>query len=91
MRHVGLRASSAWASVIVAHGPGCPMGLAASGMWNILRPGIEPVPPALLGRFLSAAPTREVLIYLLNLSIGFVTIVNGHHPHPPFFFLGAYG
>ena len=45
----GLQQPQHTGPVVVAHGPGCPTGLAASGMWDLLRPGIEPVRPALLG------------------------------------------
>ena len=31
------------------------------GTWNLLRPGIKPMFPALAGRFLTIGPTREVL------------------------------
>ena len=32
----------------------------AHGVWKPPRPGIEPVPPALAGRFLTTGPTRGV-------------------------------
>ena len=38
-------------SVIVAHGPSCSMA-----MWDLPRPGLEPVSPALAGRFSTTAP-----------------------------------
>ena len=38
-------------SVVVAHGPSC-----SSGMWDLPRPGLEPVSPALTGRFSTTAP-----------------------------------
>ena len=33
------------------------------GIWNLSRPGIEPMSPALAGRFLATVPPREVLKY----------------------------
>ena len=43
---------SRWAgSAIVAHGPSL-----LCGMWDLPRPGLEPVSPALAGRFPTAAP-----------------------------------
>ena len=33
------------------------------GIWNLPRPGIEPMSPALVGRFLATVPPREVLKY----------------------------
>ena len=66
----GARAPGAWASVVVAHGlSSC--GLRAlehrlsscgaraqllRGMWDLPGPGLEPVFPALAGRFLTTAP-----------------------------------
>ena len=38
-------------SVVVAHGPSC-----SAGMWDLPRPGLEPVSPALAGRFSTTAP-----------------------------------
>ena len=40
-------------SVVVAHGPSCSV---ACGMWDLPRPGLEPVSPALAGRFSTTAP-----------------------------------
>ena len=52
-----------WASVVEAHGlSGC--GSRASllrGMWDLPRPGIEPVPPALAGGFSTTAPPGKSL------------------------------
>ena len=36
-------------------------------MWNLLRPEIEPIFPALAGRFLSTAPPRKFLDGILEL------------------------
>ena len=36
-------------------------------MWDLPRPGLEPVSPALAGRFLTTAPPRKLeLVYLLD-------------------------
>ena len=45
-------------SVIVAHGPSCS---AACG--DLPRPGLEPVSPALAGRFSTTAPPGKPLVY----------------------------
>jgi len=37
------------------------MALVVRGMWNLPRPGIEPMSPALAGGFLSTVPPGEVL------------------------------
>ena len=64
------QALGAWASVVVARGlrscvsRALKLGLSSCGtrgylllgMWNLLGPGIEPVSPALTGRFLSTVP-----------------------------------
>ena len=72
--HVGrAQALGAWASVVVAHGlSSCvsralELGLSSCGtrgylllgMWNLLGPRIEPVSPALAGRFLSTVPAGK--------------------------------
>ena len=36
------------------------------GMWDLPRPGLEPVSPALAGRFSTTAPPGKPLIYFLN-------------------------
>ena len=33
------------------------------GLWNLPRPGIQPVSPALAGRFLITGPPRKCLIF----------------------------
>ena len=38
-------------SAIVAHGPSC-----SAAMWDLPRPGLEPVSPALAGRFSTTVP-----------------------------------
>ena len=53
----GARALGAWASVVVAHGLSCS---AACG--NVPGPGLEPVSPALAGRFLTTAPPGKPCI-----------------------------
>ena len=40
------------------------------GMWDLHRPGLEPVSPALAGRFLTTAPPGKPLPILLSLFIG---------------------
>ena len=52
LRSTGSRCTG---SVVVVHGLSCS---AACG--NLPRPGLGPVSPALAGRFLTTAPTREV-------------------------------
>ena len=62
--------SGVWASVVVAHrlqgAECCGTGLVApapglSGMWGLSRPGIEPMSPALAGRFLiTKAPGKPL-------------------------------
>ena len=44
-------------SVVVAHGPSC-----SASMWDLPRPGLEPVSPALAGRSLTTAPPGKPLI-----------------------------
>ena len=69
----GARALGTWASVVVAHGLQRAGSVAVAhrlsscgtwaqllcGMWNLPRPGFEPVSPALAGGFLTAAPPRK--------------------------------
>ena len=43
-------------SVVVAHGPSC------SAAWDLPRPGLEPVSPALAGRFSTTAPPGKPCI-----------------------------
>ena len=45
-------------SVVVAHGLSC-----SGGMWDLPRPGLEPVSSALAGRFLTTAPPGESLYF----------------------------
>ena len=59
----GSRALGAWASVVVAHrlsSCGARAYLLHS-MWYLPGPGIEPVPPALAGRFLTTVPPGKSL------------------------------
>ena len=44
-------------SVVVAHGPS-----RSASMWDLPRPGLEPVSPALAGRFSTTAPPGKPLI-----------------------------
>ena len=48
-------------SAIVAHGP----SRSLRGMWDPPRPGLEPVSPALAGRFSTTAPPGKPLFYFL--------------------------
>ena len=48
-------------SVVVAHGPSC-------GMWDLPRPGLEPVSPALAGRLSTTAPPGKPL-YVSNFDL----------------------
>ena len=52
-------------SVVVAHGPSCS---AACGMWDLPRPGLEPVSPALAGRLSTTAPPGKPCFTTLNSS-----------------------
>ena len=70
------RPSSAWASVVVACGLSscgsqaleCRLGSCGAlaylfrGMWDLPGPELEPVSPALAGRFLTTAPPGKSLI-----------------------------
>ena len=72
-RHVGFSSCDSWASVVVARGlSSCGLralerrlsscGARASllcGMWDLPRPGLEPVSPALAGGFLTTAPSGK--------------------------------
>ena len=58
LEHAGFSSCGTWAqqlqctgSVVVAHGLSCP-----AAMWDLPGPGIEPVSPALAGRFLTTGP-----------------------------------
>ena len=58
----GARALGTQASVIAAHGLSSgPRAQLLSGMWNLLRPGIEPMAPALAGGFLFTLPPGKSL------------------------------
>ena len=48
-------------SVVVAHGPSW-----SRGMWDLPRPGLEPVSPALAGRFSTTAPPGKPGYLFLN-------------------------
>ena len=50
-------------SVIVAHG--------LCGMWDLPRPGLEPVSPALAGRFSTTAPPGKPIFFFFNHSLVF--------------------
>ena len=59
----GARALGAQASVVVARGP--------RGMWDLPRPGLEPVSPALAGGFLTTAPPGKPIVVFLNFFLSF--------------------
>ena len=40
------------------------------GMWDLPRPGLEPVSPALAGRFLTTAPPGKPYIFVLIVALG---------------------
>ena len=42
------------------------------GMWDLPRPGLEPVSPALAGRFSTTAPPGKSKSHLLNVNSGVV-------------------
>ena len=52
------RLLSVKASVVAVHGLSC--------MWDLPRPGIEPVSPALEGRFLTTGPPGKSLENIFN-------------------------
>ena len=45
------------------------IALAAHGMWNLPRPGIQPVSPALVGRFLTSGSPGSPIILLTHLAV----------------------
>ena len=61
-------------------------------MWNLLGPGIEPVPPALAGGFFTTGPLRKVLCSVMtahpdgNFFSSYLLLVSVYHtaPQPPF-------
>ena len=54
-----------WASEFAAHRLSCcgPLAQLPRGMWNLSRPGAEPVSPALTGGFPSTGPPGKSLDY----------------------------
>ena len=64
---VGFSNCSTWAQQLRLPGSGAQAqqlwrtGSAAHSTWDLPRPGVEPVSPALAGRFLSALPSGESL------------------------------
>ena len=51
------------------------------GMWDLPGPGIEPVSPALAGRFLTTVPPEEYQLYTFLLNGGKeVALVTHEHP-----------
>ena len=52
------QAQQLWRTGLVAH--------VSCGMWDLPRPGLEPVSPALAGRFLTTAPPGKSLNIFLN-------------------------
>ena len=52
------------------------------GMWDLPRPGLEPVSPALAGRFSTTAPPGKPLIVVLTcISLRFLTSWSVHDLH----------
>ena len=51
------------------------------GMWDLPRPGLEPVSPALAGRFLTTAPPGKPHVTLLNAVPRATVYVINHCPH----------
>ena len=68
----GAQAPGVWASVVVARGLsscGAQTQLLC-GMWDLPRPGLEPVSPALAGGFLTTAPPgKSSAITLIVISV----------------------
>ena len=63
-RHLGFSSCSRWASVVVARGLSLPMECK-----NLPRPGLEPILPALAGRFEFTVPpgkSRPVGVFIRN-------------------------
>ena len=59
LRSIGSRCAG---SAIVTHGPSRSASTGsrrAGGMWDLPRPGLEPMSPALVGRFSTTAPPRK--------------------------------
>ena len=95
----GLSSCGSWAlqlwltgSVVVAHGL-CSCGTQAQllhGMWDLPGPGIEPVVPALAGRFLTTAPPGKPLSFItiinrgLNVQITVLDMLMKHNKHLTF-------
>ena len=87
----GARALGVWASVVVACGlssyglwalehrlSSCgARALLLRGMWDLPGPGLEPVPPALAGGFLTTAPPGKSMsgFFLLSIILKFIRIV----------------
>ena len=79
----GARAPGAWASVVVARGLSscgsraleCRLSSCGAraqllrGMWDLPRPGLEPMSPALAGGLLTTAPPGKPLSTCFNLSL----------------------
>ena len=59
-----------WASVVAARGfrSWGAWAWLLPGMWNLPRPGIEPMSPALAGEFLSTGPPKKTSICFLYLA-----------------------
>ena len=86
----GARALGSWASVVVAHGLSscgsqaleCRLSSCGAlaellcGMWGLLGPGIEPVSPALAGRFPTTAPPGKPPYSVFNEVVRFNFLVS---------------
>ena len=80
------------ASVVVAHGlSSCGLraiehklsscgtwALLLHSMWDLPGPGIEPVSPALAGRFLTTAPPGKPLMTIFKVMFEFLSLFSGY-------------
>ena len=70
-RHAGFSSCGTWASVVAAHRlSSC--GARAQllrGMWDLPRPGLKPVSPALAGGFLTIVPPGKVPYMIFKVSL----------------------
>ena len=67
----GARTLGAWASVVAARGLSSCDAQAEllCDMWDLPRPGIKPVSPALAGRFLTTAPSERSQGFFLGVMV----------------------
>ena len=98
----GARAVGARTSVVVAHGPSSCGSWAVErrlnscgaqpqllhGMWDLPRPGLEPVSPALAGGFLTAVPLGKSLIFEFLIIVATHTFLIRHRQTSPVLSVG---